>query len=46
MILEALLYLHVAAGFTALVSAFIATITKALNTAHKWHICNLEHKNQ
>lgn len=38
MLQELLLYLHIAAGFSALVAAFVATLTKTLNLAHKWHI--------
>ncbi len=38
MLQELLLYVHIAAGFLALVSAFIAAITKTLNSAHKWHV--------
>ena len=38
MLSDLLLYIHIAAGFSALVAAFVATITKALNLTHKWHI--------
>jgi hypothetical protein len=38
MIQDVLLNLHIAAGFSALLAACVATVTKALNLAHKWHV--------
>lgn len=33
-----LLIVHIIAGFTALTAAVIATLTKTLDLAHKWHV--------
>ncbi len=38
MLRELLLFVHIAAGSLALCGAFVATFTKMLNLAHKWHI--------
>lgn len=40
MIQDILLSLHIAAGFSALLAACVATVTKALNLAHKWHVAS------
>lgn len=33
-----LLVVHIAAGFTALIAAAVATMSKILNVAHRWHV--------
>ena len=33
-----LLIVHIFAGFTALTAATVATLTKTLNVAHRWHV--------
>ncbi len=38
MLFNALLTLHIAAGFTALLTAFVAIFSKVFNVAHQWHV--------
>lgn len=33
-----LLTLHIAGGFSALVGAFVATLSRSVNVAHRWHV--------
>ena len=35
-----LLIVHIFAGFTALTAATVATLTKTLDLAHRWHVCS------
>ena len=35
---DTLLTMHIAGGFTALFTSFIALATKSMNIAHKWHV--------
>jgi len=34
-----LLAIHIAAGFTSLITAFASAATKVLPVAHRWHVC-------
>ncbi len=38
MLFNTLLALHITAGFTALITAFIAIFSKLLDVSHKWHV--------
>ncbi|ETX05561.1 MAG: hypothetical protein ETSY2_22250 [Candidatus Entotheonella gemina] len=38
MLFNTLLILHITAGFTALVTAFVAIFSKLINVAHQWHL--------
>ncbi len=38
MLFNTLLILHIAAGFTALFTAFVAIFSKVIDVAHKWHV--------
>ncbi|PON17889.1 hypothetical protein C2W62_10780 [Candidatus Entotheonella serta] len=38
MLFNTLLILHIAAGFTALITALVAIFSKVIDVAHKWHV--------
>ena len=37
-LIDFLLSIHITAGFAALLSAFVATLSKSFDAAHKWHV--------